>query len=164
MMAKKQLAGAYVHSNNSMLRISEFDLFLRLPENTTKTYSAIFYPVFSENQTKQGMIFLMAAKERDIEVYARGHHALKSFADEHALKSGNKAGTAAKLTVAFGHQKKAVEIYNTEPHRKMGKWDQLIDILRPELCVVFDSWYVRCYENDYHYFNTSVKPEFVAKM
>lgn len=163
-MTKKIISGAYVHSNNGMLRLSEFNQLLRLPENVTKIHTAIFCPVLSEDQTKQGMIFLMSAKERDIEVYARGHHALRSFAEEYALRSGNKVGTAAKLTVAFYYQKKRIEIYNTEPHRKMGKWGLLIDVLRPELRAVFDSWHVRCYEDDNHCFNTSVNPAHVTKI
>ena len=163
-MAKKIIAGAYVHSNDSMLRISEFDSLLRLPENVTKIHTAIFYPVLSKDQTKKGTIFLMSAKERDVEVYGCGHRALKSFAEKYALRSGNKAGTASKLTVAFNYQKKAIEIYNIEPQRKMDKWDLLIDILRPELRVVLGSWHLSCYGDDNHYFNPGVRPECVTKL
>lgn len=165
-MVKRLVSGAYVHSNNEMLKVSEFSSLLRLAENKTRIHSAIFYPIFSENQAKYEMIFLMSSKERDIDVYAFGHTALKSFADWYALKSGNKAGAAMKLTITFDCQKKAIEICNTEPHRKVGvdKWNILIEVLRPELRVMFNSWHTLCYGDDNHYLNIYMKPELATKM
>lgn len=156
----KLSSGAFVHTDEGMVRVSEWYGHLKSYEDP-KLHAAIFSRLLRDSNQKPvepvGQIFLMSEKERDISIYLRGHHELTSFASQHYITLGHKIGTPIKLTVRM--HKKAIEVFNVESHRKVGKkWNDLVNLLASDFSRLGFN-IIHCYANDFNIYSHKTPPE-----